>query len=122
MLKPPKDTMRPNGPDDEQPIDELFGRLIDEGTDYARAELELARIKAMAEVEGYIEGYKVPAALIGSAMLLAQAALVVLAVAGFLELLPLIGPIFAGILVSVITFGLAGLLVWLALRKMKEAK
>ena len=113
MLKLPNETMRGQGPDDEQPIDELFGRLIDEGTDYARAELELARVKAMAEVEGYIEGSKIPAALIGSAVLLAQAAIVVLAVAGFLALLPLIGPVFAGILVSVITLGLAGLLVWL---------
>jgi len=122
MLKPPKEPMRPNGPDDEPPIDELFGRLIDEGTDYARAEFELARAKAMAEIASFIEGSKVAAVLIGSAVLLAQAAAVVVAVAVFLALLPLIGPILAGILVGVVTFGLAGLLVWLAVHKLKSVK
>ena len=34
---------RCSGPDDERPIGEMFGRLIDEGKDYARAELGLAR-------------------------------------------------------------------------------
>ena len=122
MLKPPDDKMRANGPDDEEPIDELFGRLIDEGTDYARAEFELARAKLMAEVDEHIEGYKIPSVLIATAVLLAQAAVLILAMAGFLALLPLIGAIFAGIIVSVITLGLAALLVWLALRKLKEAK
>lgn len=123
MLKPPDETMRPNGPnDDEQPIDELFGRLIDEGTDYAAAELKLVQAKTMAEIEGRLERYKIPAVLIGSAVLLALAAVVVLAVAGFHALLPFIGPIFAGILTSVIVLGFAGLLVWLAMRKLKEKK
>lgn len=122
MLKPPNDTMRPGGPDDEQPIDELFGRLIDEGSDYARAEFELARLKAMVELEHYIESYKVSAVLIGSAVLLAQAAVAVLAFAAFLALAPLIGTLVAGLLVGAIVLGLAGLLVWLAVRKLKGAK
>ena len=42
----------------------------------------------MAEIEGRIERYKIPAMLIGSAVLLALAAVVVLAVAGFLALAP----------------------------------
>ena len=122
MLKPPGETKRPSGPDDEQPIDELFGRLIDEGTDYARAEFELARAKLVSEGKGYVEGYKIPAALVGAAVLLAQAAIVVLAVAGFFALMPLIGPVLAGILVGVVTFGLASLLVWLAMRRLKPGK
>ena len=122
MLKPPGETKRASGPDDEQPIDELFGRLIDEGSDYAHAEFELARAKLMAEVEGRVEGYKIPAVLIGSAVLLAQAAVAVLAFAAFLALAPVIGTVPAGILISMLVFGLAGLMVWLALRKLKEAK
>ena len=55
-------------------------------------------------------------------MLLAQAAVVVLAFSGFLALLPLIGPMFAGILVTVVTLGLAGLLAWLAVRMLKVRK
>lgn len=122
MLKPPGETKRASGPDDEQPIDELFGRLIDEGTDYARAEFELARAKLTAEGKEFVEGYRIPAILIGSALLLAQAAVTVLAVAVFFALMPLIGAILAGILVSVITLGLAGLMVWLAMRMLKARK
>jgi len=122
MLKPPNENMRATGPEDEEPIDELFGRLIDEGTDYAAAELKLAHARAMAEIQCRIEAYKISAAMIGSAVLLAQAAVVVLAIAAFLALSSLIGPILAGILVGAIALGLAGLLVWLAVRKLKEAK
>jgi hypothetical protein len=122
MLKPPGETKRASGPDDEQPIDELFGRLIDEGTDYARAEFELARAKLTAEGKEYVEGYRIPAVLIGAALLLAQAAVTVLAAAGFFALMSLIGSILAGILVGVITFGLAGGFVWLAMRMLKNRK
>ena len=122
MLKPPNEKMRPSGPDDEQPIDELFGRLIDEGTDYARAEFELARAKLMAEIDDKIEGYKLPSVLIGSAVLLAQAAVAVLAFAAFLALAPLIGTVPAGIIVGVIVLGLAALLVRLAMGKLKALK
>ena len=121
MLKPPAETMRGQGPDDEQPIDEIFGRLIDEGSDYARAEFELARAKLFAEIDDRIDGYKLPSILIGSAVLLAQAAVAVLAFAAFLALAPLIGTVPAGILIGAIVLGLAGLLVWLALGKLKKA-
>jgi hypothetical protein len=122
MLKPPNEEMRPSGPDDEQPIDELFGRLIDEGTDYARAEFEFARTKLMAEIDDKIDGYKLPGVLIGAAVLLAQAAVAVLAFAAFLALAPLIGTILAGIIVGVIVLGLAALLVRLAVGKLKAPK
>ena len=100
----------------------LFGRLVDDGTNYARAEFELGRAKLLADIDGRIQRAKVPSILIGSAVLLAQAALVVLAVAGFFALLPLIGPIGAGLLVALIALSLAGLLVWLAIGKLKGAK
>lgn len=122
MLKPPGETKRASGPGDEQPIDELFGRLLDDGSDYARAEFELARVKLMAEVEGRVESAKIPSVLIGSAVLLAQAAVAVLAFAAFLSLAPLIGTLVAGILVGALVLGLAGLLVWLAIGKLRGAK
>lgn len=118
MLKPPNETMRPGGPgDDERPIGEIVGRLIDEGKDYARAEIGLARVTAMAKAEGY----KLPAALIGIAILVAQAAVAVLAFTLFLALAPLIGTVLAGVLTGAIVLGIAGLLLWLAVRKLKEA-
>ncbi len=116
MLKPPNETMSGSG-DDERPIGEIVGQLIDEGKDYARAELGLVKATAMVKAEGY----KVPAVLIGVAVLLAQAAVAVLAFAAFLALAPLIGTILAGILVGAIVLGLAALLVKLAVRKLKEA-
>ena len=110
------------GDEDEKPIGELFGQLIDEGTDYARAEFELARAKLVSEGKDYVEGYKVPAVLVGAAVLLAQAAVTVLAAAVFFALMPLIGSILAGIFVGVITLGLAGLLAWRAMRMLKARK
>jgi hypothetical protein len=122
MLKPPGETKRASGPDEEQPVDELFGRLIDEGSDYARAEFELARAKLTAEGKEFVEGYRIPAVLIGSSLLLAQSAVTVLAVAGFFALMPLIGSVLAGLLVGLIVFGLAGSMVWLAMRLLKARK
>ena len=104
------------GAEPERPVGDLIQQLVEDGKDYALAELELARAQTVARAEGY----KVPAAMIGLAVLLAQAAVVVLSVAIFLALLPPIGPVLAGILTSALALGLAGLLVWLALRKMKD--
>lgn len=118
MLKPPNETMGASGPEEERPIGEIVGQLIDEGKDFARAELGL--VKATAKVKA--EGYKLPAILIGAAILVAQAAVVVLAVAVFLALAPLIGTLLAGVLTTVIVGGIAALLVWLAMRKLRQAK
>ena len=120
MLKPPNETMRPSGGpgDEERPIGEIVGQLIDEGKDFARAELGLVKATAMVKAEGY----KLPAILIGAAILVAQAAVVVLAVALFLALAPLIGTLLAGLLTTVIVGGIAYFLVWLAMRKLKAAK
>jgi hypothetical protein len=116
MLKPPNETMSGSG-DEERPIGEIVGQLIDEGKDYARAEIGLARANAMAKAEGY----KLPAALFGVAVLLSQAAIAVLAFAAFLALAPRIGTVLAGLLVGIVVLGIAAGLVKLALRKLKEA-
>ena len=65
MLKP-ADPTQPE-PDEERPIGELVGQLIDEGKAYAKAELGVA--KAIAEAKA--DGLKVPAILLGAAFLLA---------------------------------------------------
>jgi len=114
MLKPPNESMSGSG-DDERPIGEIVGRLIDEGKDYARAELGLVRATAMVKAEGY----KLPAILFGVAILVAQAAVAVLAFTLFLGLAPWIGTVLAGLLTGAIVLGVAGLLVWLAVRKLR---
>ncbi len=63
---------------------------------------------------------QVPAILFGAALLLLQAAVTVLAVAVFLALLPLMGPVFAGLLAFLIFAGIAAGLGWLAVQKIKR--
>jgi Mg/Co/Ni transporter MgtE len=120
MLKPAEPAMQPpepaSAPGDERPIGEIVHQLVEEGKAYAQAELGVA--KAIAAAKANI--LKVPAILLGAAFLLLQAAVTVLAVAVFLGLLALMGPILAGLLAFVIFAGLAGGLGWLAIDKLRR--
>ncbi len=111
MLKPAEPAMQPAEPGDERPIGELVQQLVEEGKAYAQAELGLAKAIAAAKASSL----KVPAILLGAALLFVQAAVTVLAVAIFLGLLPLMGPILAGLLAFVIFAAIAGGLGWLAI-------
>ena len=57
---------------DEVPIGELVGRLIDDGKGFAHAEFGLAKAKAEAKTETL----KLPALLLGGAFLFLQAGVV----------------------------------------------
>lgn len=120
MLKPadpaPQPEPRPE-PSDERPIGELVHQLVEDGKAYANAELGVARTIAAAKAGGL----KVPAILLGAALLFAQAAVTVLAVAVFLGLLGLMGPILAGLLAFLIFAGGAAALAWLGIEKAKRA-
>ncbi len=116
MLKPAEPAMQPPEPGDERPIGEIVHQLVEEGKAYAQAELGVAR--AIAEAKA--NGLKVPAILLGAAFLLLQAAVTVLAVALFLGLLALVGPVLAGLLAFVIFAGLAGGLTWQAVRMIRR--
>ncbi|MCY7339313.1 MAG: phage holin family protein [Sphingomonas bacterium] len=91
---------------DEQPIGELFGRLIDEGKGYARAEIGLVRVTAEAKAEAF----KLPALLLVGALLFVIAGVVVLCMTIALVLATLIGPLAGGLAATVIAFGIAGAL------------
>jgi hypothetical protein len=110
MLKP-ADPPLP-GPGEDRPIGELVSRLVDDSKAYAQAEIGVAKAIASAKADRL----KVPAILLGAAFLLAQAAATVLAVALFLALLPLIGPMFAGIAAFAIFAGIAAGLAWQAVQ------
>lgn len=116
MLKPANQPMQ--DPDDERPIGEVVHQLIDEGKAYARAEMALAKAQALAEVERF----KLPAILLFAALLFAQAAVTALALTVALALAPAIGPLGAGLLAVLVVGGIAGLLAWLAVNKLKGAK
>lgn len=115
MLKPADPAMRPE-PEEERPIGELVSRLVDEGKAYAQAEIGVAKALASAKANRL----KVPAILFGAAFLLLQAAATVLAVALFLSLLPLIGPLLAGIAAFAIFAGLAAGLGWQAVQFLRR--
>lgn len=117
MLKPAEPPLQPE-PGDERPIGELVNQLVEQGKAYAHAELGVAKAVASAKVGGL----KVPAILLGVAVVLIQAAVTVLAVALFLALLPLIGPLLAGIAAFAIFAGLAAGLGWRAIEIVRRGQ
>src|SRR6185369_17176057 len=103
--------------DDEKPIGELFGQLIDEGKAYAQAEFGLAKASAEAKADQL----KWPAILLFSSLLFAQAAVTVAAVTIALALATLIGPLAGGIVAILLAGGTAYLLYALGMAKLKAA-
>jgi hypothetical protein len=116
MLKPTDPAMQPSGPGDERPIGELVHELVEDGKAYAQAELGVAKAIATAKAGSL----KVPAILLGAALLFAQAAVTVLAVAVFLGLLALMGPVLAGLVAFLIFAGAAGALAWFGVERAKR--
>jgi len=104
--------------EDEKPIGELFGQLIDEGKAYAKAELGLARASAEAKAEAA----KKPALLAAAAFLFLQAGVVVLCMTVGLALATLIGPLAGGLIATLLAFGIAGLLGLLAKKELEARK
>ena len=90
----------PLGPD-EPSIRETFGQLLDDGRAYARAEIDLAKLKARAEVNRYRKA----AILGGVAAALALAALVAFAMTLVIGFARLLGP-FGGGAAAVLLLGL----------------
>ena len=103
---------------DEKPIGELFGRLIDEGKAYAKAEVGL--VKAQAEVKA--QAWKLPAALLGMALLLVIGAAVTLVMTVAMALATLIGPLAGGLAATVVALVVAGGLALLAMQQLEEKK
>lgn len=105
----------PIPPGGERPIGEIVGDLVDEGKAYARAEFDLAKAVAAAKANSL----KVPLILLAAALLVGMAALNALAVAIFIVLAMAMKPILAGLLAFLLIAGVAGLLAWLGVRKLK---
>jgi hypothetical protein len=105
-------------PEDEQPIGEVVSDLVEQGKAYAKAEVELAKAQALAKVAGL----KVPAVLLFSALLFAQAAVTVLAITVALGLEPFIGIVGGGLIGVLLAGGAASLLAWLAVKRLQGAK
>ena len=91
---------------DERPIGELFGKLIDDGKAYAKAELGLAKATAEAKANEA----KKPALLGAAALLFLMAGVVVLCMTLALALATLVGPLAGGLIAALVTFGIAAAL------------
>ena len=112
MLKP-ADMPPPN----ERPVGDLVHQLVADGKAFARAEIDVAKALATDKATAY----KLPAILIGGALFVLQSAVTALAVAVCMWLDPIIGPLLAGLVAFLVFGGIAGLMVWIGLRKIKEA-
>lgn len=114
--------LKPNDPppplEDERPIGEIVSDLVDDGKAYARAELALAKAIAAAKANAL----KAPAILLVAAVFVGVAALNALAVAVFVALATLMGPLLAGIVAFVLIASAAGLLAWLAYEKLRNLR
>jgi hypothetical protein len=101
---------------DERPVGELVQQLVEDGKAYARAELEVAKAVAASKAKALAW----PAGILFAALLVAQAAVTVLAVAVFYILSLVMNVIFAGILAAAIFAVIAGWLGWYAIERVKR--
>lgn len=99
---------------DEAPIGEIVGRLIDQGKDYARAEVGLAKAIATAKADAF----KLPALLLAAALLFIIGGVVTLCIAIAMALATVIGPLIGGIVASLVAFGIAAGLALIAKSKL----
>lgn len=100
------------------PIGQLFSQLVDDGKRYARAEVELYKAKAADKAEPV----KWAAIFGGAALTLALSAVTALLVGLILALETLVGPLAATLIVVLATLAIAGLLGWMAYKRIAEAR
>ncbi len=103
---------------EEKPIGELFGDLIDQAEDYARAELGLVK----AKVESKADAAKRPAFYGAAALLFLIAGVVVLAMTLAMGLATLVGPLAGGLIAALVTFAIAYGFYHVAAREMEKLK
>ena len=113
MLKP-ADQPEPQPP--ERPVGELVHELIEDGKAYARAEMGVAKAIAAAKARALA----LPAGLLGAALLIAQAAVTVLAVAVLAALSSRLGPVGGGLIAFLLFAGVAAGLTWFAVQRIKR--
>jgi hypothetical protein len=101
---------------DEAPIGQLFGRLIDDGKAYAKAEIGLVRARA----EDQADRAKLPAILGGASFAFALAAVIALVMTLVLTLASMLGPLLGGLLATAIAAAIAGGLAYGALQSWKR--
>ena len=94
----------------DRPIGEVVGQLIDDGKAYAKSEVDLARVRALM----FVERYRSAAIFAAVALMFSIGAFVALAVTAVLSLASLIGPLAGGLAATLLIGGIAGVLAYLA--------
>jgi hypothetical protein len=89
--------------EEERPIAEMFGRILDDGKAYAKAEANLARVKVEAEVDRF----RRPALFAGIAAAFALAGIIALIVTLVLAFASWLGPLLGGLIATAIAFAVA---------------
>jgi hypothetical protein len=113
MLKPSEETPPPRA---ERPVGEIVHELIEDGKSYARAEIGLA--KAVATAKG--KALALPAGLLLGAMIVIQAAVVMLAFTLFGALVWLLGTVVAGLVTFVIFSAIAAGMAWYGVQRARR--
>jgi hypothetical protein len=117
MLKPPETSFgAPDPSSGEEPLGDVFHRLVEDGKAYAQAEAGLWKTIASEKAKAHA----LPAALLFAALLFAQGAVTTLCVALFLALLGVMSPFLAGVLAFLIASAVGGILAWLGMTRIRR--
>ena len=99
----------------DRPIGEIVGQLVDDGKAYAKSEVEVVKAIAAAKTKALI----FPATLFGIAVLLAITSLSALAIGLFFALYAFMPALVAGLLAFAILAGIAALLGWIGVIRLR---
>lgn len=108
--------LKPADSPGERPVGDLVHQLVEDGKAFARAELDIAKAIATDKANAY----KVPAILLAASLFVLQSAVTTLAAAVCLWLVPIVGPLLAGLAAFLLFGAVAGLMAWIAIRKFRE--
>jgi hypothetical protein len=113
MLKPPEPAEEPQS---ERPVGELVHQLVEQGKAYALAELAVAKAIATAKDRAL----ELPDGLFVAALLVAQAAILTIALAVFFALSAFMHPLLAGLIAFLVFAAIAGGLGWFGAERLRR--
>ena len=108
----------PAEPSEADTLGTLFGRARDQAGDWFRAEVALYRTIGTEKANAW----KIPLALLGTALFLGHAALIALVATLFVGLAQVMNPALAGFITVLLLAGAAAILIKVALARIKTLK
>lgn len=102
--------------DPDSGIGDLLGRVVNDGREYAQAELKLAKAKAVS----HAHQYRAPLAMLVVSAIFGIAAVVTLCITVAMALATLIGPLAGGLVATGLAATIAGLLALAAKSRLEK--